>query len=131
MKTLVTASGFVITGVILTILVALLHLAIGGLEMFGKPDKQAQAFKLSPTFLTQPEAKIMLANQGIYNCLLGVLLLATYAMLLAHFNLLLVVWRLLLGFIVIAGAYGGWSVTKKIWLIQMLPALVALVLICL
>ncbi|GFZ26782.1 DUF1304 domain-containing protein [Lactobacillus corticis] len=131
MNTVLSANGLVLTGIILTVLVAIEHIAIAWLEMFGQPEKQAKAFSMSLDFIKQPEAKISMANQGIYNFMLGVLLIAIYATLLAHFQIMLLMWRLVLGFIVIVAAYGGFTASKKIWLVQLLPAAIALVLISL
>ena len=54
----------------LVALVALEHIGIAGLEMFAKPEKQAELFDMPLEFIKNKHAKMALANQGIYNGLL-------------------------------------------------------------
>ena len=42
--------------------------------------------------------------------------------------LLITVWQMLLVFIMVVALYGGFTATKKIWVIQLLPALIAFLL---
>lgn len=114
---------------ILVIFVGLEHLGIMGLEMFASPVKQAQAFDLNSEFTKQPEVKVLLANQGIYNGMLGIALLASFWIFSG--NIQLAVQLLFLAFIVIVALYGGFTATHKIWFLQMLPALLAIIAICL
>lgn len=109
---------------ILTLIVAIEHLGIMLLEMFGAPRQQAQAFDMPLEYVKQPTARVALANQGIYNGMLGVLLIVSFFFF--HGAVLVTVLRLLLGFIVIVALYGGMTATKKIWLVQLLPAAIAL-----
>mgnify|MGYP003605152787 FL=1 len=109
---------------ILTLIVAIEHLGIMLLEMFGTPRQQAQAFDMLLEYVKQPTARVALANQGIYNGMLGVLLIVSFFFF--HGAVLVTVLRLLLGFIVIVALYGGMTATKKIWLVQLLPAAIAL-----
>lgn len=92
---------------ILTVLVGIEHLGIMALEMFADPKTQAHSFDLDADFTRQPPVRVLLANQGIYNGL--------------------AVQLMLLAFVVVVALYGGWTATKKIWLLQLLPALVAAV----
>lgn len=114
---------------ILVIFVGLEHLGIMGLEMFASPVKQAQAFDLNSEFTKQPEVKVLLANQGIYNGMLGIALLASFWIFSG--NIQLAVQLLFLAFIVIVALYGGFTATHKIWFLQMLPSLLAIIAICL
>ena len=114
-----------IIGIIITFLVGIEHIGIAFLEIFGNSQLQAKSFDMNIKFLEQKPAKISMANQGIYNGLLGLLIILVWFIF--PFNWLLVVWQLLLGFVVIAGIFGGFTATKKIFLIQMLPALIALI----
>lgn len=116
-------------GLILTFLVAIEHLGICFLEIFGKPALQAKAFDMDINFVKQPAAKISMANQGIYNGMLGLLIIISYFCFTGA--ILLTVWKLLLTFIVVVAIFGGFTATKKIFVVQMLPALIALILICL
>lgn len=109
---------------ILTLIVAIEHLGIMLLEMFGTPRQQAQVFDMPLEYVKQPTARVALANQGIYNGMLGVLLIVSFFFF--HGAVLVTVLRLLLGFIVIVALYGGMTATKKIWLVQLLPAAIAL-----
>ena len=114
-------------GVILTLLVAIEHIGICCLEMFASPEKQAKAFDMDVNFTKQKAARIALANQGIYNGMLGVILIVAF--LLFKAAILVQVWILILSLIVIVAAYGGFTATKKIFLLQMLPPLVAIILL--
>ena len=109
---------------ILSLIVAVEHLGIMLLEMVGTPQQQAQAFDMPLEYVKQAPARVALANQGIYNGMLGVLLILSF--LLFHGAVLVIVLRLLLGFIVVVALYGGMTATRKIWLVQLLPAAIAL-----
>lgn len=105
-------------------LVALLHVYFLVLEMFlwDKPVGR-RVFKLTPEFAAA--SKTLAANQGLYNGFLAAGL----------------VWGLWLGAagrdikvfflvcVIVAGAYGAYSVSRRILLVQALPALVALLLL--
>ncbi|GAA3639254.1 DUF1304 domain-containing protein [Lactobacillus hamsteri] len=114
-------------GYILTILVGIEHIGICLLEIFASPEKQAQAFDMDISFTKQKAARISMANQGIYNGILGLLLIVVYFIFPAA--TLIKVWQLLLGMIVIVAIFGGFTATKKIFVLQMLPALIALILL--
>lgn len=114
-------------GMILTFLVGIEHLGICFLEIFGSPQMQASAFDMDVNFVKQKPARISMANQGIYNGMLGLLLILAYFIF--KQPVLNTVWELLLGFIVIVAIFGGFTATKKIFVVQMLPALVALILL--
>lgn len=107
--------------------VAIEHIAICGIEMFGSPGQQARAFDMRLSFVQQKEAQIALANQGVYNGMLGIL------MIISNFVfsgiVLTKVWYLFLVMIVLVALYGGFTATKKIWLVQLLPALITLILL--
>lgn len=109
--------------IILIWIVAIEHLGIMLLEMFGSPQQQAQAFDMPLEDVKQPTVRVALANQGIYNGMLGVLLIVSFFFF--HGAVLVTVLRLLLGLIVIVALYGGLTATKKIWLVQLLPAAIA------
>lgn len=64
--------------IILTWIVAIEHLGIMLLEMFGTPQQQAQAFDMPLEDVKQPTVRVALANQGIYNGMLGVLLIVSF-----------------------------------------------------
>ena len=114
-----------IIAAILVSLVGLEHLLIMGLEMFASPQKQAALFELSTNYTQQPEARVAMANQGVYNGMLGLLILISYWFLPSAYHL--VITSLLLLFVIVVALYGGASASKKIWLMQMLPAILALI----
>ena len=51
--------------IIVTMFVAIEHLGIMALEIFGNPAQQAKAFDLPLKFTQQHEARVSFANQGI------------------------------------------------------------------
>lgn len=110
---------------ILTVLVGIEHLGIMALEMFADPKTQAHSFDLDADFTRQPPVRVLLANQGIYNGMLGLALIASTFLFAGPTRL--AVQLMLLAFVVVVALYGGWTATKKIWLLQLLPALVAAV----
>jgi len=107
---------------ILVGVVAALHLYFLVLEMFlWDTPTGHRTFGLDPAFATQ--SKVLAANQGLYNGFLAAGL----------------VWGLVddrtdvklffLGCVIMAGAYGGMTVNRRILLVQALPALVAFLLV--
>lgn len=116
-------------GVILVFLVAIEHLGICFLEIFANPETQAKTFDMSPEFTKQESARLAMANQGIYNGMLGLITIVVFFMFKGQ--TLTIIWQLLMCFIVVVAAFGGFTATKKIFVVQMLPALLALVLISL
>ena len=100
-------------GIILTFIVGIEHIGICFLEIFGKPATQAKAFDMDINFVKQRAAKISMANQGIYNGMLGLLLILVYFVFKAP--------------VVFTAIFGGFTATKKIFVVQMLPALLALI----
>ena len=112
-----------ILALILTMLVGIEHLGIMGLEMFASPARQAKTFGLTEEYVGQKEARVAFANQGIYNGMLGLSLIVSSWL----FNgaILIKVWLLLLSFVIVVAFYGGLTVGKKVWAMQMLPAILA------
>ncbi len=114
-----------IIATILVVVVGIEHLGIMLLEMFGQPQQQAKSFDLSSDFTKIPEVRVLLANQGIYNGMLGLSLLLSFWL----FNspVQYSIQLLLLSFVAVVACYGGFTATKKIWLIQFLPAVLAII----
>ena len=104
----------------LVALVALEHIYILILEMFlWTTPTGRRAFGMKPE---QAEAtKVMAANQGLYNGFLAAGLL--WGLATAQWNV--VVFFLLC--VIVAALYGAWSVNKRIFFVQGLPAIAALV----
>lgn len=107
---------------VLVALVALEHVYFLALEMFlwEKPRTRA-AFGMSAEQAAQ--TKVLAANQGLYNGFLAAGLIwslvapSGYAKALAIF---------FLGCVLVAGVYGGFTANKRIWLLQAMPAALAL-----
>ncbi len=112
----------------LVFLVALMHFYFGILEMFlwTRPDV-IRKFGMTPDKATV--TKVMAANQGLYNFFLGTgLLYGIYSMAMSQNPDIAI---LHLGFVIVAGIYGGWSVGKKLFYIQSVPAIIALLVVAL
>jgi putative membrane protein len=103
---------------VLVVLVALLHAYFLVLEMFlwDKPFG-LKTFRNTPEFAAA--SKVLAANQGLYNGFLsaGLLWGLTQGASVQIF---------FLACVVVAGVYGAATVTRKIFFIQALPALLAL-----
>ena len=109
---------------ILVALVALEHVYILILEMvLWTTPKGREAFGMTPE---QAEAtKVLAANQGLYNGFLAAGLFWS----LVHPDPAFA-WQIklfFLGAVVVAGLYGGATASRKIFVIQALPAAIALV----
>jgi putative membrane protein len=107
--------------------VALEHIYILYLEMFAWETKGKKAFKGSlPNDLFTP-TKTLAANQGLYNGFLSAGLI--WSLIISD-----VIWQknialFFLGCVVIAGIYGALTASKKIFFIQALPAIIALIFV--
>ncbi len=106
--------------------VAFLHLYFLWFEMFAWTTKGPKIFRNFPKELFEP-TKSMAANQGLYNGFLAAGLIWT-------FFIEDVIWKnhislFFLGCVAVAGIYGALSVSKKIFYIQAMPALIAIALI--
>jgi putative membrane protein len=109
-------------------LVALIHLYIVWLEMFAWTTKAPKVFRNFPKELFPP-TKSLAANQGLYNGFLAAGLI---------WSLLICdpVWKLnaalfFLGCVFVAGVYGAATASKKILMVQSLPAAIGLILVLL
>jgi len=110
---------------LLIVLVALEHLYILWFEMFAWETRGKQIFKGAlPAELFKPTKKLA-ANQGLYNGFLAAGLVWTFFIEDA-------VWRpniaiFMLSCVAVAGIYGALTAARKIFFVQALPALLALV----
>lgn len=111
---------------ILTVLVALLHLYFLVLEMFfwTKPAG-LKAFRQTPE--NAKISKTLAANQGLYNGFLSAGLIWGLFEATPEFAKSIKIF--FLGCVIVAGIYGAFSVHRKIFFIQALPAVIALGLI--
>lgn len=110
-------------------LIAAIHLYILWLEMFAWETAGKKAFKgsLAPE-LFKP-TKVLAANQGLYNGFLAAGL--TWSFFISD-----VLWKdyvalFFLGCIAVAGIYGAFTASKKIFFIQTLPAVIAIAVVLL
>ena len=115
-----------IVSTLIVALVALLHIWFLILEMF-LWTKPLGLRTFRQTAASAQASKVLAANQGLYNGFLAAGL----------------IWGLLLGAegyavkifflacVVVAGIYGGMTVSRRVLLIQALPAAVGIALVCL
>jgi len=109
-------------------LIALLHLYFLWFEMFAWTTRGRKVFRNFPAELFEP-TKPLAANQGLYNGFLAAGLVWT-------FFIQDSVWAdyialFFLGCISVAGIFGAVTADKKIFFVQALPALLAMLLILL
>ena len=107
-------------------LVAFIHVYIWIFEMFLWESRGPKVFRNFPRDLF-PKTKALAANQGLYNAFLAAGLIWT-------FFIENIEWReniaiFFLSCVTVAGIYGTITADRKIFFIQALPALIALVLI--
>ena len=107
--------------------VALEHIYILYLEMFAWETKGKETFKgsLAPE-LFKP-TKTLAANQGLYNGFLAAGLIWTFFI--EDHNWAFYISVFFLSCIVVAGVYGALTASKKIFFVQALPAILALVVL--
>ena len=104
--------------------VAAIHLYILVLEMFlWDTPRGRRAFGTTPEFAAA--SKVLAANQGLYNGFLAAGL--AWAAISSRSDVAL----FFLGCVVVAGAYGAATVSRRIFFVQGVPALVAITAVCL
>ncbi len=111
---------------ILIALIALIHIYILWFEMFAWTTRGRKVFRNFPADLFE-KTKTMAANQGLYNGFLAAGLIWT-------FFITNVEWQtnvslFFLSCVAVAGIYGTLTADKKIFFVQALPALIAIILI--
>jgi putative membrane protein len=111
---------------ILIAIVAFEHLYFLWLEMFAWTTKAKKVFKQFPEELFEP-TKTLAANQGLYNGFLSAGLI--WSLLIQDQNWSTNVSLFFLSCVAIAGIYGAFTASKKIFVVQALPALITIVLI--
>ncbi|WP_342088259.1 DUF1304 domain-containing protein [Dyadobacter sp. OTU695] len=114
-------------GTVLVALVALEHLYILYIEMFAWETKGKETFKgsLAPE-LFKP-TKTLAANQGLYNGFLAAGLIWSLCIAEHHWSFHVAIFFLTC--IIVAGIYGAVTASRKIFYVQALPAIVALVVL--
>jgi len=118
--------GMALVANALVVLVALLHLWFLVLEMvlWTKP-LGLRTFRQSPE--KARATAVLAANQGLYNGFLAAGLL--WGLVYSDPVAALHIKSFFLACVVVAGAYGAWSVSRRILTIQALPALLALIVL--
>ncbi|WP_031529798.1 DUF1304 domain-containing protein [Dyadobacter crusticola] len=107
--------------------VALEHLYILYLEMFAWETKGKETFKgsLAPELFKPTET--LAANQGLYNGFLAAGLIWTCFIKDSRWSFYIAVFFLTC--VIVAGIYGAITASRKIFFVQALPAIVALVVL--
>lgn len=108
--------------------IALLHFYFLWFEMFAWTSKGPKIFRKFPKELFA-QTKAMAANQGLYNGFLAAGLLWTFFI--ENTDWIENISLFFLGCVAIAGIYGALTVSKKIFFIQAVPAILAIILIML
>lgn len=112
---------------ILVLLVAIEHLYILWLEMFAWETQGKKAFRGSlPDEMFKP-TKTLAANQGLYNGFLAAGLI--WSLLIEDHHWKFYVAIFFLGCVIVAGIYGAITASRKIFFIQALPAIIALIVL--
>ena len=106
-------------------IIAIEHIYILWLEMFAWTTRARKVFPL-PKDLFEP-TKSMAANQGLYNGFLAAGLI--WSLLITNVEWAQNIALFFLGCVLVAGLYAGITVTKRIFMVQGLPALVAILIV--
>ncbi|MBS1747497.1 MAG: DUF1304 domain-containing protein [Bacteroidetes bacterium] len=111
---------------ILIAIIAIEHLYFLYIEMFAWETIGKKTFKTIPAELFKP-TKALAANQGLYNGFLAAGLVWSLVVNNAewHFNIAL----FFLSCVSIAGIYGTITASKKIFFVQALPAIIAILIL--
>ncbi|HTD99156.1 MAG TPA: DUF1304 domain-containing protein [Mucilaginibacter sp.] len=110
---------------LLTGLVAMIHCYIMWLEMFAWTTRGPKAF--NKTLAELEQTKTLAASQGLYNGFLAAGLIWTFFITNFYWQSNISLFFLIC--VTIAGLYGAFTVAKKIFYIQSVPALLAIGLI--
>ncbi len=108
---------------ILIAIIALFHLYFLWLEMFAWTTKAKKVFRTIPDDLFE-KTKVLAANQGLYNGFLAAGLI--WSLFISNENWSKNVALFFLSCVAIAGIYGAFSASKKIFYVQALPAIITI-----
>jgi len=109
-------------------IVALLHVYFLWLEMFAWTTTGKKVFRSIPKDMFE-KTKTMAANQGLYNGFLAAGLIWTFFITDPNWSSNIALFFLICIFV--AGLYGAYSVNKRIFIVQGLPALIGIALLLL
>jgi putative membrane protein len=118
-----------LVGEILIGLIAIEHLYILYMEMFAWETLGKKTFKGSLSDELFKPTKVLAANQGLYNGFLAAGLLWTFFISNEVWKINVSVFFLVC--VIVAGLYGTFTASKKIFFVQALPALIALTFVLL
>jgi putative membrane protein len=104
--------------------IAIIHVYIVWLEMFAWTSRGPKVFRQFPKELFQP-TKALAGNQGLYNGFLAAGLI--WSLLIENAEWKTNVAYFFLACVAIAGIYGAATASKKILLVQFIPALIGIV----
>ncbi len=107
-------------------IIIVLHIYFLWFEMFAWTTKGPKIFSKFPKEFFEP-TKSMAANQGLYNGFLAAGLLWTFFIKNANWSTNVSLFFLIC--VAVAGIFGGLTVSKKIFFVQALPALVCIFLV--
>ncbi|QDO92605.1 DUF1304 domain-containing protein [Formosa sediminum] len=113
---------------ILTAIVAVEHIYILWMEMFAWQTVGKKTFNTLPEHLFK-ETTVMAANQGLYNGFLAAGLIWSFCV--SDTNWVTNIRIFFLSCVIIAGMYGAKTLAKKIFFVQALPAILALIVVLL
>jgi putative membrane protein len=108
---------------ILIAIIALFHLYFLWLEMFAWTTKAKKVFRTISDDLFE-KTKVLAANQGLYNGFLAAGLI--WSLFISDENWNKNVALFFLSCVAIAGIYGAYSASKKIFYVQALPAIITI-----
>lgn len=106
--------------------VALEHLLFLWIEMFAWETTGKKTFKTFPPDLFKP-TKALAANQGLYNGFLAAGLI--WSLFISDHVWQRNVTLFFLGCVIVAGIFGALTASKRIFIVQALPAIIALILV--
>jgi putative membrane protein len=103
--------------------IAFIHLYILWLEMFAWTTRARKVFKTIPADQFE-KTKVMAANQGLYNGFLAFGLI--WSLFISDVNWSSNVALFFLGCVLVAGLYGAFTVSKRIFYVQSVPAILGI-----
>ena len=109
---------------ILILVIALLHLYFLWLEMFAWTTSAKKVFRTIPEDLFE-KTKVLAANQGLYNGFLSAGLLWSLFISDEHWSQNIALFFLCC--VTVAGIFGAYSASKKIFYVQALPGIITII----
>ncbi|MBN2693537.1 DUF1304 domain-containing protein [bacterium] len=113
---------------ILTAVVAIEHILFLWIEMFVWESLGKRVFKTIPDELFKP-TKVFAANQGLYNGFLAAGLI--WSFFISNSEWIFNIRLFFLCCVIVAGIFGAITASKKIFIVQSLPAIIALLFVIL